>query len=130
MRGTSATQSIVQLLQEGRFEDGPNIKLVAAISHELFTLQSREYQEKLVSKSDWQNSTFITNGARQNMWLWTAHSDAFKYSMGSDWDDRWRTGGSLEEIIVEAKLDPKSLWSGLQRFAKAEKEKISDQTEV
>lgn len=130
VRGTSATQSIVQLLQEGRFEDGPNIKLVAAISHELFTLQSREYQEKLVSKSDWQNSTFITNGARQNMWLWTAHSDAFKYSMGSDWDDRWRTGGSLEEIIVEAKLDPKSLWSGLQRFAKAEKEKISDQTEV
>ena len=119
-------------MKEGRFEDGPNIKLIAAVSHELFSLQSKEYRKEIVSDEDWEHSTFITNGARQNMWLWTSNSFAFQHSMGSDWDDRWRTGGSLEEIIAESKLDPESLWEGITRFAQQVKgqQKISDQTEV
>jgi len=132
VRGTSATGSIVQLMKEGRFEDGPNIKLIAAVSHELFSLQSQEYRDQLVTEEDWEGSTFITNGARQNMWLWTSNTFAFQHSMGSDWDNRWRTGGSLDEIIAESKLDPESLWEGITRFAQdvKERQKISDQTEV
>ena len=118
--------------KESRFEDGPNIKLIAAVSHELFSLQSQEYRDQLVTEEDWEGSTFITNGARQNMWLWTSNTFAFQHSMGSDWDNRWRTGGSLDEIIAESKLDPESLWEGITRFAQDVKvrQKISDQTEV
>ena len=39
------------------------------------------------------------------------------YSMAPDFDNRWRTGGSLNQIISESKLDPDSLWNGIKRFA-------------
>ena len=29
-----------------------------------------------------------------------------EYSLSADWDDRWRTGGTLDEVIAEAHLDP------------------------
>ena len=79
-------------------------------------LQPEEWRNQLITQEDWFNSTFITNGARQNMWLWTSHKTSYAYAMGSDWDDRWRTGGSGEEVIAEAHLDTESLRNGIQRF--------------
>ena len=38
--------------------------------------------------------------------------------MTSDWDNRWRTGGSLAEVVEEAHLDPKNLMEGIRRFAR------------
>jgi transketolase len=126
VRGTSSTASIVKLMQDGAFDgDGPNIKLVAAVSHELFMLQPEAYRESVASKADWFNSTFITNGARQMMWLWTAHQTSFKYAMGSDWDDRWRTGGSGDEVLLEAHLDPQHLLEGINRFVAERDERYS-----
>ena len=117
LRGTSSTASVIELLKDGAFDgDGPNIKIVAAVSHELFMLQDESYRESVASQEDWFNSTFITNGARQTMALWTAHQTAAAYAMSSDWDDRWRTGGAGDEVIAEAKLDPASLMAGIQRF--------------
>lgn len=122
VRGTSSTASVVQLLERGFFDgDGPNVKLVAAISHELFLRQPAAWRERLISREDWQNSTFITNGARIAMTLWTANSAAACYAMCTDWDDRWRTGGSVDEIIAEAHLDPEHLAEGIRRFV-AERE--------
>ena len=117
VRGTSCTASVVELLKAGWFDsDGPNVKLVSAISHELFMLQPESYRNELISAEDWANSTFITNNARQNMWLWTANRASYDYAMGPDHDQRWRTGGSVDEIIAEAKLDPASIQEGLARF--------------
>jgi len=117
VRGTSSTASVIKLLEQGFFNgSGPNVKLVAAISHELFLRQPQVWRDKLVTKEDWFNSSFITNGGRIAMTLWTAHATAAKYAMTSDWDDRWRTGGALDEIIEEAHLDPKHLSAGIQRF--------------
>ena len=36
--------------------------------------------------------------------------------MTPDWDDRWRTGGSVDEIIDEAHLSPRWLLQGIGRF--------------
>ncbi len=120
VRGTSSTASVVQLMQQDWFDNGgPNVKLVAAVSHELFMLQAPAWRDQLVSKEDWAHSTFITNNARQNMWLWAADKASFDYAMSPDHDDRWRTGGSLDEIIAEARLDPESLQQGIRRFAEA-----------
>jgi transketolase len=38
--------------------------------------------------------------------------------MTSDWDDRWRTGGTLDEVIEEAHLTPDWLLKGIERFVK------------
>ena len=78
----------------------------------------------LVTEEDWFDSTFITNGARMLMAPWTAHRVAFDYAMGSDWDDQWRTGGSVEEIVREAHLDPEHLLEGLGRFADEREERL------
>ena len=37
--------------------------------------------------------------------------------MSSDWDDRWRTGGNVDELKKEAHIDPDSLWAGIAKFA-------------
>jgi transketolase len=52
------------------------------------------------------------------MHYWLSSKVAEEYAMTSDWDDRWRTGGSLDEVIAEAHLDPDSLWEGISRFAR------------
>ena len=123
VRGTSSTANVIKLLKEGWFDqDGPNVKIVAAISHELFMLQPEAWRHELISPEDWFNSTFITNGARQNMNLWAAHQTAASYAMSADWDSRWRTGGSGDEVIAEAHLDKESLRKGLERFV-ADREK-------
>jgi transketolase len=52
------------------------------------------------------------------MHYWLSSKVAEEYAMTSDWDNRWRTGGSLDEVIAEAHLDPDSLWEGISRFAR------------
>jgi transketolase len=39
------------------------------------------------------------------------------YSLSSDWDDRWRTGGSLDEVMEEAHLDAGHILEAIERFA-------------
>jgi len=126
LRGTSSTNSVHMLLKDGALDgDGPNIKIVAAISMELFDLQSEEYRRSVISEADWIDSTFITNGARQMMRQWTAHSVSFDYGMGADWDDRWRSGGSGEEVIAEAHLDSASLLAGITKFAQEREQRLA-----
>ena len=46
-----------------------------------------------------------------------AISGRSRYSLSSDWDDRWRTGGSVAEVIEEAHLDEDHILKALERFA-------------
>jgi transketolase len=94
------------------------VKLVQATSWELFQLQKPAYQGAVLPQEDWLDSTVITNGARRLMHDWLCHKVAEEYAMSSDWDDRWRTGGSVEELKREAHIDPDSLWAGIARFAR------------
>jgi transketolase len=122
VQGTSTTDSIYALLPKIQDGSAPNVKLVQAASWELFQLQDAAYRNKILSPSDWLDSTVITNGARRLMHDWLAHKVAEEYAMSSDWDDRWRTGGSVEELKVEAHIDPEHLLEGIRRFA-ADREK-------
>ncbi len=126
VQGTSSTASVIQLLREGYFDgDGPNVKLVAAISPELFRLQPASYRQAIVSAADWLDSSFITNGARKLMGPWTAHRVALEYAMPADWDDRWRSGGSYDEVIGEAHLDPTHLRRGIERFVREREDRLA-----
>ena len=59
-----------------------------------------------------------SNASRRLMSDWLPHKVAAEYAMSADWDDRWRTGGSVEEIVLESRIDPDSLWKGIERFAR------------
>jgi transketolase len=122
VEGTASTESIFELLPRFNGGDAPNCKIVAAISHELFMLQDKDYRDTVLHKSDWLDSTVISNGCKLGMHPWISSKVAESYAMTSDWDDRWRTGGSLAEIKEEAHLDPENLLKGIQRFA-ADREK-------
>jgi transketolase len=59
----------------------------------------------------------ITNGAYKLMRDWVDDPIIHEYSLSPDWDDRWRTGGSLEEVIEEAHLDGPRILEAIERFA-------------
>jgi len=125
VEGTSTMGSIIELLPEFQAGRAPNVKLVAAISYELFRLQPKEYGDRVLHKTDWIDSTVISNGSRIGMHPWLAHKVAEVYAMTSDWDNRWRTGGSVEEVKREAHLDPEHLLAGIRRFARERAQRLS-----
>ena len=52
------------------------------------------------------------------------------YSLTSDWDNQWLTGGLEADVIAEAHLDPKSIFEGIQRFAKERAKRLARQREM
>ena len=115
VRGTSSTSSLVSILPK-IIKEGPNVKIVAAISWELFKAQNKEYRESVISENEWMDAMVITNGAIRLMHKWIANRIVEEYSMSPDFDNQWRTGGSLDEIIAESKLDSESVWNGIIKF--------------
>jgi len=116
VQGTATTANVVKLLPE-LDKRGLNVKLVAASSPQLFAAQSEAYRQEIVSDADWLNSTFITNSSAVAMQDWTGNRLSVEYAMTADWDDNWRSGGSLDEVIEEAHLSQRWLLEGIERFA-------------
>ncbi|HEY3524323.1 MAG TPA: hypothetical protein VGK63_11530 [Candidatus Limnocylindrales bacterium] len=117
IQGTTTTANLVKILPE-LDAAGLNVKVVAAVSPQLFRLQPAEYREATLSAADRLDAMGITNRARRLMADWVDGPVAAAYSMGSDWDDRWRTGGTVDEVIDEARLSPAHLLAGIERFAR------------
>jgi transketolase len=115
VQGTSVVNNTVRLIPWLNAE-GPNMKIVCCVSRELFQLQTDEYKNSVLPKSEWQNSMVATTSARRNMgdWIWSQETEP--YTLSADFDDRWRTGGTVDEVIAEAHLDVESIKSGILRF--------------
>ena len=90
---------------------------MAAISPQLFARQPSSYRESVIGPAGRLDAMVITNGAFKLMRDWADDPLVREYSLSSDWDDRWRTGGSVTEVIEEAHLDPAHILSALERFA-------------
>jgi transketolase len=115
VRGTMPTQNLLQILPElDRL--GLNVKVVAAISPQLFRMQSRDYQDDVVGPADRIDAMVVTNGAFNLMHDWAGGPIVREFSLSADWDDRWRTGGTLDEVIDEAHLAPEHVLSAVKRF--------------
>ena len=123
IRGTSPTANLIKVLPE-ILNSGPNVKIVAAISLELFDLQSEDYKKKVYSESERLDSMIITNGSIGNMAGWSGGPQTNEYSLSSDFDNRWRTGGSLEEVIEEAHLSPHYILDAIKKFASNKDKRI------
>ncbi len=123
VQGTMTTYHVVNLLPK-LDELGLNVKLVAAVSPELFFRQPAAYRASILSEGDRIDLTYITNGSRRLMRDWITHRVADEYAMSSDWDDRWRTGGTVDEVLEEAHLSPDWLLRGIQRFASEREQRL------
>ena len=117
VQGTMSTVNLVKALPEIN-SAGLNVRIVAAISPQLFAEQPREYRESLLPEAAQFDLMAVSNRSRRLMYDWMKNPIAYEYSLTSDWDDRWRTGGSVDEVLAEAHLSPEDILKGIERFAK------------
>jgi transketolase len=115
VQGTTSTANLVKVLPQ-LDERGLNVKIVACISPQLFHLQDARYRESVSSTADRWDGMAITNRAFKTMHHWVEGPIAADYSLSSDWDNRWRTGGTVDEVIDEAHLGPTHIVDAVQRF--------------
>ena len=115
VRGTSSTNTIVSILEELGAKH--NVKIVSAISWELFSRQSKSYKDSIISEKEWSDSMVVTNTGLRIMHKWISNRIVSEYSVSPDWDNNWRTGGSVDEIIDEAHLSPRWVLEAIEKFA-------------
>ena len=113
---TVTTASTVKILPK-LDERGINVRIVAAISPQLFRMQDRAYQDEICSDADRWDSMAVTNRAFKLMRDWVNGPIAQEYSLSSDWDNRGRTGGTVDEVMDEAHLGPEHILEAIARYA-------------
>ena len=115
VRGTMPTHNLLQVLPElDRL--GLNVKVVAAVSSQLFRMQGSDYRDGVVGPADRIDAMVVTNGAFSLMRDWAAGPIVREFSLSPDWDDRWRTGGTVDEVMDEAHLAPEHILLAIERF--------------
>jgi transketolase len=115
-QGSSATFNLVSVLP--RLEQaGINVKVIAAISEELFDRQPEAYRNAVLPVEARQDLMFVMSGTRRMWPLRNVGSLTDDYSLTSDWGNHWLTGGLEADVIEEAHLDAESIFKGVQRFA-------------
>lgn len=123
VQGTSTTNNVVSLLPE-LDRAALNVKVVAALSPQLFHAQPTSYRERVFTAADRIDLMGITNRSRRSMGVWYATDVSFDYTLSPDWDDRWRTGGTVEEVLEEAHLSPDWILKGIERFVRDRKTRL------
>ena len=129
VQGSSSTVNLVSVLSKLE-EEGVNVRVVAAISEELFTRQSQEYQDSVLSASDKYDMMIVTTGTRRMWPVQNVGPLTDEYSLTSDWDNQWLTGGSESDVIAEAHLDADSIYAGIKRFADERESRMTRQREA
>jgi len=117
VQGASAVENIVKALPELDARR-LNVKIVCATSPQLFALQPESYRRSVLAPSDYADSTVITTQARWLMHDWLFNKVAEAYALSADWDNRWRTGGALDEVLDEAHLTQEWIVKGIERFVR------------
>ncbi|HEY2912499.1 MAG TPA: hypothetical protein VGK21_04015 [Candidatus Angelobacter sp.] len=128
-QGSSSTVNLVKVLP--RLEAaGVNVKVIAAISEELFDRQPQAYRDSVLPPEARYDLMVVSTGTRRMWPLRNLGPLTDEYSLTSDFDNSWRTGGLELEVIAEAHLDPDSIFSGVERFAKDHERRIGDQRKM
>lgn len=115
-QGSSSTVNTVSLLKKLE-EAKVNVRVVAVISEDLFREQSDEYQKSILPDAALLDAMYITTGTKRCPPISNLGPFTEEYSLSSDHDDRWRTGGLEPDVIAESHLDEKSIFDAISRFA-------------
>jgi transketolase len=126
VQGSNSTVNLVKVLP--RLEAaGVNVKIVAAISEDLFDRQPEAYRQSVLPPEAHYDLMVVSTGTRR---VWPIRdvgplTDA--YSLTSDWDNQWLTGGLEADVIAEAHLDEESIFAGIKHFAEAREQRLAQQ---
>jgi transketolase len=129
VQGSSST---VNLLKELKHLDeaGVNVKVIAAVSEDLFDRQPEAYRRSMLPPEAYYDLMVVSTGTRRMWPVRNVGPLTDEYSLTSDWDNNWRTGGLEVEVIEEAHLDPKSIFAGIERFAREREQRMASQREL
>ena len=116
-QGSSSTVNLVSVLPKLEAA-GINVKVVAAISEELFDRQDESYRRSVLPPEAMYDLMVVSTGTRRVWPLKAPGPLTDEYSLTSDWDNQWLTGGLEADVIAEAHLDATSIFNGIQRFAR------------
>lgn len=125
-QGSSSTVNLLRILPRLAAE-GINVKVIAAISEELFDRQSEEYRNSVLPPEARYDLMVVSTGTRRSWPIRDVGPLTDAYSLTSDWDNQWLTGGLEEDVIAEAHLDPDSIYAGIKRFAEAHATRLMQQ---
>jgi transketolase len=115
-QGSNSTVNLVSILP--RLEEaGVNVRVIAVVSEELFDLQPQAYRESLLPEKSLYDLMVVSTGTRRIHPARNLGPLTDEYSLSSDWDNQWLTGGNEADVIAEAHLDPDSIYAGIKRFA-------------
>ncbi len=126
VQGSSSTVNLMSALPKLE-EAGVNVRVIAAISEELFARQPEEYRQSVLPDGARYDLMVVTTGTRRVWPLQNVGPLTDEYSLTSDWDNQWLTGGSEADVISEARLDADSIYDGILRFANERDSRISRQ---
>ena len=128
-QGSSSTVNLVKVLPKLEAA-GVNVKVIAAISEELFDRQPQAYRDSVLPPQARYDLMIVSTGTRRMWPLRNPGPLVDEYSLTSDFDDHWRSGGLEAEVIREAHLDPDSIFAAVERFANERERRIGDQRKM
>ena len=82
------------------------MKVIAAISEELFDRQPEAYRDSVLPPEARYDAMVVSTGTRRVWPVRNLGPLTDEYSLTSDWDNHWLTGGLEADVIAEAHLDP------------------------
>ncbi len=128
-QGSSSTVNLVKVLPKLEAA-GVNVKVIAAISEELFDRQPQAYRDSVLPREARYDLMVVSTGTRRMWPVRNLGPLTDEYSLTSDFDNSWRSGGLEAEVIAEAHLDPDSIFAGVERFANERERRIGDQRKM
>jgi transketolase len=128
-QGSSSTVNLVSVLPK-LAAAGVNVKVVAAISEDLFDRQPESYRNAVLPPEAMYDLMVVTTGTRRVWPLKAPGPLTDEYSLTSDWDNQWLTGGLEPDVIAEAHLDAPSILNGIQRFARDREQRLARQRKL
>jgi transketolase len=128
VQGSNSTVNLVRTIP--RLEEaGINVKIIATISEDLFDRQPASYRRSVLPPEALYDLMVVSTGTRRVWPLRDVGPLTDEYSMTSDWDNQWLTGGTEADVIAEAHLDAGAIFAGIKRFADARAQRLQRQRE-
>ena len=129
VQGSNSTVNLVQTIPRLEAE-GINVKIIAAVSEELFDLQPEAYRQSVLPPEARYDMMVVSTGTQRVWPVRNLGPLTDSYSLTADWDNQWLTGGTEPDVIAEAHLDSESILAGIKRFANEREQRLSDQREL
>lgn len=128
VQGASTTVNVIRELAH-LDERGINVKIICAVSEELFDRQPDSYRRRVLPPGALYDAMVISTGTRRVWPIRDLGPLTDEYSLTSDGANQWLSGGLEADVIAEAHLDQASILAGIQRFAEQRDQRLARQRE-